>query len=106
MYNFKKMGGGEGVKKFHLRILTVIILTMTISTFACTSYAGDIPSDWAKDDIASAIELNIIKADDFTDFNENINREKFCEIIVNLYEILSSSNNGEELDTIVKGYGA
>ncbi len=64
-------------------------------SYICFSYdtslitktpADDVPSDWAKAEIAAAGNAGIITAHTNSDFRSNINRFQFAELVVNMAE--------------------
>lgn len=75
-------------RKSSLILLLVIIMTMILSpTYADST--EDIPSSWAKAEIDKAKEINILPERLMGDYRNNITREEFSEVVVNLYEALS-----------------
>jgi hypothetical protein len=57
----------------------------------------DVPSDWAYDYIDWAYYYGLTTKNTLTGFTEDITREEFCELVVNLYEV----STGEELTVTV-----
>lgn len=67
-----------------LTCLLVLILIFNASISIAT------PSVWAEKDINKAQELNLLTEDLMTDFQKEITREEFAEMIIKLYEVLSN----------------
>lgn len=73
-----------------LAIITIIIIPQ--STYADSSVIQNnenIPSDWAKEEIDAAKEINLIPENIQGEYRSSITREEFCELSVKLYEALS-----------------
>ena len=72
-------------------MIMAILFTMNI-TYADSSLSqsnGDIPSDWAKAKIDKAIAANLLPEKLQGEYRNNITREEFSEVAVNLFEALS-----------------
>ena len=61
-----------------------------IAFSSITVYAiSDIPSSWAEEEVSKSIKYNLITDKTNSQFQSNITREVFCELIVKLYEALT-----------------
>ncbi len=70
-------------------ISAVLTLTMLLSVSVC--FAEETISDWAQNTIATAKSVNIVTEDfGITDYTQDISREKFCELAVNVLESLGA----------------
>ena len=67
------------------KLLLVLIFTLILSSGI--SFAA--PSNWAIQEVEKAIELNLVPQILLKDYQENISREEFSEMVLNLYEALS-----------------
>jgi len=74
-------------------VLIIIIIAITANiTYADSDLSqtnNNIPSNWAKAEIDKAIKINIIPEKIQSEYKNNITREEFSEVVVNLYEALS-----------------
>ena len=68
-------------------ILTTILLL--VSTVA---FADSAPSDWAEKEIEGAKNAGIITNSVTENYQENITREQFCELVMKLYESITNTN--------------
>ena len=94
------------------KILLAIIFMLT---FSAVSYATDL-SSWAKDEYITLSNYGILEKDIVKmNLNENITRQEFCTLIVNVYEGVKSIKLEEKdtdifLDTanesVIKAYKA
>jgi len=50
------------------------------------------PSSWAKVEVEEAQEYNLTPSRVLSDFQNNITREEFCELVIKLYEAMSGKN--------------
>lgn len=69
------------------KLLLVLIFTLILSSGI--SFAA--PSNWAIQEVEKAIELNLVPQILLKDYQENISREEFSEMVLNLYEALSKN---------------
>ncbi|MDY0236236.1 MAG: trypsin-like peptidase domain-containing protein [Gudongella sp.] len=69
-------------KTLSLLVILSIILSSGVS-FAT-------PSNWAIQEVAEAKELSIVPENLLNNYQENITREEFSELVINLYESLSN----------------
>ncbi len=74
------------IKKISSMLMVIIFIIMAIPQI---TYAT--PSEWAKVDIDKAKKLNIIPERIQSEYQSNITREEFCEIMVNLYEAITGN---------------
>ena len=70
------------------KIYFIIILIIAFSFFNIYAVSNK-SSSWAEEDIKKAIQYNLITENEISNFQYSITREKFCEIIINLYESLT-----------------
>lgn len=70
------------MRRYLSLFLALLILINPIITFAS-------PSSWAAEEINRAKELNLVTNRLLGDFQRDITREEFCEMIIKLYESLS-----------------
>ena len=74
-------------------VFIIMAIAMTVnSTYADSTLSQsneDIPSNWAKAEIDKAIQINLISERLQGEYRNNITREEFSEVAVNLYEALS-----------------
>lgn len=70
------------------KIYFIIILIVAFSFFNIYAVSNK-SSSWAEVDIKKAIQYNLITENEISNFQYSITREKFCEIIINLYESLT-----------------
>ncbi len=71
-----------------MKKILLLFLILTLLLYSALSFAA--PSNWAIQEIEKANELNIVPQNLFKDYQENITREEFSEMILNLYESLSN----------------
>ena len=73
-------------------IFTIIVVTIipqsTYANLDLSQDSGNIPSDWAKAEIAQAKEVNLITDKINGNYRKSITREEFCELAVILYKAL------------------
>lgn len=74
-------------KKNICLLLIFIIAFSSFKVFALT----DMPSSWAEDEVEKSIKYNLITDKTNSQFQSDITREEFCELIVKLYESLTKN---------------
>ncbi len=89
---------GNRLDKFRLILITTIIAAFMGPHIAYASPAvpqvnGDIPSDWAMDQIEKAKGVNLIPDKIQGDYRSSITREEFSELAVELYEALGGKES-------------
>lgn len=105
------------------RILSMLIsVVLGLSILApLSAQANSTPSSWAVEEVNAAIDANLVTDSVKNDYQANITREQFCEMVVKAYEKISGedtekglmsfndTNNSEILKAanlgIVSGYG-
>ena len=105
------------------RIISIwISITLILSIFIpLSSQASSIPSSWAVNEVNKAVEVGLVTDSVSADYQANITREQFCEMVVLAYERISGktaekgnesfndTDNSEILKAaaldIVEGYG-
>ena len=65
-----------------------LLLILTLILYSGLSFAS--PSNWAIQEIEKANKLNIVPQNLLKDYQKNITREEFSEMVLNLYESLSN----------------
>ncbi|MCH5210316.1 MAG: S-layer homology domain-containing protein [Oscillospiraceae bacterium] len=73
-----------------LSVILILVMFMSNSAFADDSYS-DYPAQWAKTEILKASAANIVNEKILCDYNRDITREEFCELVVNTYEALGGN---------------
>src|SRR5690606_4040684 len=81
------LGGVEmkNTKKVALLVTLTLLFTLFISSIAY----GDEPSNWAISEIEKAKKNNLTTERILNNFQSDITREEFCELVVKLYEAIS-----------------
>lgn len=78
--------------RMKIRILSIILsLSFMVSLIGFSPAVSAKPSSWAAEEIAAAKELGLTTDRVTKDYQSDITREGFCEIVVKLYEKLSNS---------------
>lgn len=107
-----------GSKRIGSLFVLVIALSIAFSSFA---YASSAPSSWAEKEVASARAEGLVTNAVTRDYQANITREQFCELVILAYEKIkgeqaqpgnisfNDTNNTQVLKAanlgIVTGYG-
>ncbi|GEM_PF-949164 len=73
---------------FKKNICLFLIFIIALSSFKVYA-TSDMPSSWAEEEIAKSKKYNLITDKTNSQFQSNITREVFCELIVKLYESLT-----------------
>ena len=71
-------------------VMVMVIALSTICVFS--AHAADAPSFWARNEITKAIHVGIITEKIQQDYQKDITREEFCELVIKLYEIITHSS--------------
>lgn len=99
----------------------IALVLSVVALVPISAYADNIPSSWAMDEVNAAINVNLVPEAVKNNYQTNITREQFCEMVVRTYEKISGetpdkgsvffndTNNSEILKAanlgIVSGYG-
>ena len=85
------------MKKIFSLIVTFCLLAGSLPQCVASAYGE--PSDWAADEIYNAQNAGIITNAVAGDYQDDITREEFCELIVKLYEKIAnqSAPQGEDI---------
>lgn len=73
---------------FKKNICLFLIFIIAFSSFKVYA-TSDMPSSWAEEEVNKSIKYNLITEKTNSQFQSNITREVFCELIVKLYESLT-----------------
>lgn len=100
------------MKRFVSLFITIVLIT-SVFPFSFSVNAEEYPSEWAVDEVFAAREMGLFTDKTSVDYQKNITREEFCELVVKLYIKLSGETPdvGEDvfMDTdnaeILKAYG-
>ncbi len=67
-------------------------LSLLLVLVLLTSAAVGAPSSWAVPEIEKAQSFNLTTERVMSNYQTNITREEFCELVVRLYEVLSGED--------------
>lgn len=96
------------------RMLSMLLTVSMLATILpLTVLADTVPSEWAASEVALAEEANLVTEKIKDDYQKEITREEFCELIVKLYTAITGTNpdavstNFTDIvnDEISKAYG-
>ena len=81
------------------RLLSLIlVIILSFSTVSINVSASTTPSDWALDEVNNAISIGLVTDSVQADYQADITREQFCEMVIRAYEKIS--NNTAEMGNI------
>lgn len=82
-------------KHFSIAILTLV--TLLLSTIPVFGLSEDTPSYWAVQEVEQARVADLVIAGADRNYQSNIDRELFCELVVNMVEEINSNEVKTEL---------
>lgn len=71
--------------------ILVIAMVLTV-TLPITTFASSNPSSWATEEVNAAINAELVTDSVMVNYQANITREQFCEMVVRAYEKISGEN--------------
>lgn len=80
------------------KIFLLIVLMLNITLLNSKCYASNTPSNWAKEEVQGAINLNLVPTNIQNNYQSNISRTDFCDLAIRLIEVYSSNS----IDNILK----
>ncbi len=82
------------------KIITAALLSAVLcSSFAPISQAGNTPSVWAEKEVSEALTERLLPPSVMKDYQAQITREQFCELVTMGYERISGNVMSEEFET-------
>ena len=71
----------------------ILIIAMMLTTILpVTTLASSNPSSWAVEEVSKAKNEGLVTDSVMMDYQANITREQFCEMVVKAYEKISGEN--------------
>ncbi len=75
------------------RILSMLLtVSMLATVLPLTVFADSVPSEWAISEVALAEEANLVTEKIKEDYQKEITREEFCELVVKLFTAITNIN--------------
>ncbi len=101
------------MKKTKRFLSIMLVISIIVSVFSVPVFADTTPSEWAVSEVELAENANLITEKVKEDYQKNITREEFCEMVVKLYTAITgtkptvASTNFVDVnnDEISKAYG-
>ena len=74
-------------------VSTILVIAMVLTvTLPITTFASSNPSSWATEEVNAAINAELVTDSVMVNYQANITREQFCEMVVRAYEKISGEN--------------
>ncbi len=78
-----------------------ILLALCMTFIVAPVNAANTPSDWAVDEVSAAQSVDLVTEKVTRDYQKNITREEFCELVMKLYEKLTNETVSEVQDNFI-----
>ena len=74
-------------------VSAILIIAMALTTaLPIVTFASSNPSSWAVEEVNAAINADLVTNSVMVNYQSNITREQFCEMVVRAYEKISGEN--------------
>lgn len=87
--------GDTQMKKSYIAVLVIVVGLLAVVLWDKFAPSKSEPSDWAVDEINGAIEEGLVTDSVRADYQANITREQFCEVVMLAYESISGKKVAE-----------